>query len=213
MTTAAVAFDFGGVLITPITNQIGAVADDLGVDARTLKTVVMGPTVSGDHPWHRAERGEIGPDEIQADLAPWAAAHSVELRGDEIAAILAHGQYDVVTAMLDRVDRLRADGVRTALLTNTFADFRPTMDADIGLHRFDVVIESFAVGARKPETAIYAATEVRLGEFGVDPTSIVYLDDFAENLVPAAARGWTTLHVTDPAAALGELDGLLGARS
>ncbi len=117
------------------------------------------------------------------------------------------GAYTVVDAMLDRIASLRAEGLRTALLTNTFAEFRPTMERDIDFELFDAVIESFAVGARKPEPAIYAATAERLD---IDHHSIVYLDDFEQNLEPAAALGWTTILVGDHLAAIDELDAVLG---
>jgi epoxide hydrolase-like predicted phosphatase len=93
-------------------------------------------------------------------------------------------------------------------LTNTFAEFRPTMQRDIDFALFDVVVESFAVGSRKPELAIYETTAERLG---VSHDAIVYLDDFDQNLEPPAALGWTTVRVGDPHEALRELDRLLGA--
>ena len=45
----------------------------------------------------------------------------------------------------------------------------------------------------------------------VDHDEIVFLDDFAQNLAPAADLGWRTIHVTDVAAALAELDDLIAA--
>jgi putative hydrolase of the HAD superfamily len=96
--------------------------------------------------------------------------------------------------------------VRTALLTNTFAEFRPTLERDLDLTLFDAVVESYAVGSRKPEPTIYEATGVALG---VPHEAIVYLDDFDQNLAPAAALGWRTIHVTDPVVAIRELDELL----
>ena len=202
----AVVFDFGGVLITPITNQLAGVATDHGVDVTTMKRVLLGPHEAGDHPWHRAERGELAIADIQAGLGPWAELDGIQLRGDEVERLLAAGEYVVIDAMIERVHTLRAAGVATALLTNTFREFRPTMDRDVGLASFDVVVESFAVGSRKPEPDIYAAVERGLGRRGAD---LVYLDDFAENLAPADALGWRTIHVTDPSLALDELDTLL----
>ena len=76
----------------------------------------------------------------------------------------------------------------------------------IDLSLFDCVIESYAVGARKPEPAIYEATAAALG---VEHAEIAYLDDFDQNLAPAEALGWTTIHVTDPVVALAELDRVL----
>ena len=204
----AVVFDFGGVLITTISNQLAAIAGPRDVEPAVMHELLLGPRDSGpDHPWHRAERGEIPTVEIQGLLGPWAEGLGVTLRGDEIELLLAPGGYRVVTEMIDRVRSLRADGYLTGLLTNTFAEFRPTMERDIDFGLFDVVVESFAVGSRKPEFAIYEITAERLG---VGHDAIVYLDDFDQNLEPPAALGWTTIQVDDAAVALRELDGVLG---
>jgi epoxide hydrolase-like predicted phosphatase len=204
----AVVFDFGGVLITTINNQIGDVADSHGVPLAVMHRVLLGPRDSSpDHPWHRAERGELPVADIQSELGPWADDAGVDLRGDEIQRLMRPGAYTVIGEVLDLIDALRGDGFRTALLTNTFAEFRPTMERDIDFALFDVVVESFAVGARKPEPAIYEATAERLD---VRHESIVYLDDFDQNLEPAAALGWRTIHVGDPREAVRELDAVLG---
>lgn len=203
----AVVFDFGGVLITTINNQVGDVAATHGVELAVMHEVLLGPRASGaDHPWHRAERGEIAVADIQAALGPWADAAGVDLRGDEIDRLMVPGGYAVVDEMLETVAAVRRDGFGTALLTNTFAEFRPTMERDIDFALFDVVVESFAVGARKPEPAIYEATAEQLG---VRHDAIVYLDDFDQNLEPAAALGWTTVLVGDHRDAIIRLDGLL----
>ncbi len=200
----AVVFDFGGVLITTIANQVGTVAADLAVPAHALHEVLLGPRHSTvDHPWHRAERGELAIADIQGELGPWARAAGVELCGDEIERLLAPGEYSIVEEMVERVAALRDARVATALLTNTFAEFRPTMQRDIDFSLFDAVIESFAVGARKPERAIYEATAAALG---VAHRDIVYLDDFDQNLEPARALGWRTVLVGDPGEALEALD-------
>lgn len=199
-------FDFGGVLITSIHHQLGKVAATHDVDLGVMKSVLMGPATSGDHPWQQAERGEIAVADIQDLLDPWAEAAGVRLRGDEIGAIMLPGQYERVEPMHDRVAELRRSGYATGLLTNTFSEFRPTMERDVDFSAFDVVIESFAVGARKPEHAIYEATEDALGAAG---DAIVYLDDFHENLAVPRERGWRTILVGDHDAALVELGNLL----
>ena len=203
----AVAFDMGGVLITPVTNQVGTLADRHGTSLEEMLGIVLGPRDSGEHPWHRAERGELTVAEIQELLGPWAAELGLALSGDEMDVVLAPGGFTVVTPMVERVGRLRDEGIRTALLTNTFREFRPTLETVIDLSLFDCVIESYAVASRKPELAIYEATAAGLG---VEHREIAYLDDFDQNLVPAAALGWTTIHVTDPILALAELDRVLG---
>jgi putative hydrolase of the HAD superfamily len=207
-TGRAVVFDFGGVLITSIDNQVGDVAATHGVATSVMREVLLGPRTSdADHPWHRAERGEIAIEDIQSRLDPWAVGAGVTLRGDEMDRLLAPGGYAVVDRMIDEVRALRSSGHATALLTNTFAEFRPTMQRDIDFELFDVVVESFAVGARKPEIEIYRATADLLD---VRHEEIVYLDDFAQNLTPADELGWTTILVDDPHAAIDELRSTLG---
>jgi len=205
----AVVFDFGGVLISPITERMVTMATDRATTVPVMLEVLLGPRASGDHPWHRAERGEIAVAKIQGLLAPWAEAAKVPLFGDEIDLLL-EPHYTMVQPMIDRVISLRTEGYLTGLLTNTFVEFRPTMERDLDMTTFDAVIESFAVRARKPEPAIYQATVDALGVSGSD---IIYLDDFPQNLLGAEAFGWQTIHVTDITQALSDLDAILASRS
>jgi putative hydrolase of the HAD superfamily len=198
----AVVFDFGGVIITPITTGINALAERNRTEPRAMLEVLMGPDETGDHPWHRAERGELTVAEIQAGLSRYASAAGVELSGDEIEVLLVP-TYSINEGVVERIRALRANRIRTGLLTNTFAEFRPTMERDLDLQLFDAIVESYAVGARKPEPRIYQAMAAALG---VDHSEIVYLDDFPQNLGPAQELGWRTIHVTDVASALDELD-------
>ena len=63
------------------------------------------------------------------------------------------------------------------------------------------------VGCRKPEPGFY---ELACGRLGVAPSDCVFLDDLGINLKPARALGMTTIKVGDPAAAIAELEGVLG---
>jgi epoxide hydrolase-like predicted phosphatase len=198
----AVVFDFGGVLITPIVDKVAVLADRHGTTMHHLLEVLLGPRASGDHPWHRCERGELAVADIQGLLGPWAERGDIALDGDEVDVLLGPG-YRVLDNVLERVTGLREAGYRTGLLTNTFVEFREQMSADLDFSRFDAVVESFAVGARKPEPAIYEATAAMLG---VDHNEIVYLDDFDQNLEPAVALGWRVIHVTGPEQSLAALD-------
>ena len=100
----AVVFDFGGVLIRPITNKIGVLADRAGVEVEELVEILMGPLGESTehHPWHRAERGEIGVHDLQTRVAPYADARGVELHGDEIA-FLFEIDFTVIRPVIDRV--------------------------------------------------------------------------------------------------------------
>ena len=202
----AVVFDFGGVLITTITNQVGALATTHGVPMTTMLQILLGPHESGQHPWHRAERGELAVAAIQDALQPWADPHGVELRGNEIDALLSGGGYTTIPEMNAKVAQLKRDRYLTGLLTNTFAEFRPTMERDLHFSDFTTVVESFAVGRRKPEPQIYEATRELLG---VEHEEILYLDDFAQNIATAQSFGWSTIHVTDPGSDAARIDEFL----
>lgn len=145
--------------------------------------------------------------EVQALLGPWAEEAGVELAGDEVDVLMNGMTYDYVEATLDKIRQIHASDLKMALLTNLNRDFRPTLEAEMDLSLFDAVIDSAVEGTRKPEQRIYEIVEERLGVTG---ESIVYLDDFEHNLGPAQDRGWTTIHVQDPDAAMVELTQILG---
>lgn len=191
---SAVVFDFGGVLITPITELLAEIALWHDVGMVEMLDVLMGPreTSTVDHPWHRAERGELPTAAMQAEVTPFAAAAGLTMRGDEYERLLC-GIFDVHHEVVERIGRLRDEGYRTGLLTNSFVEFRAHLEENIDFSVFDVVVDSSEVGYRKPEPRIYELTTEMVG---VPAEEILYLDDFAANLVGAQAAGWQTIHVT-----------------
>ena len=205
---SSIVFDFGGVLITPITNILEEIATWHDVPMVTMLDVLMGPRERStpDHPWHRAERGETSTAAMQVEVAPFAKALSVELRGDEYGRLL-RGDFLVHDDVIARIAALRDEGYTIGLLTNSFREFRPVLESRIDVSLFDVVVDSSEVGHRKPEPRIYEIVGERLG---VPGREILYLDDFDANLVGARLANWQTIHVTDIAAALAELDAALG---
>src|SRR5205807_4802790 len=77
----------------------------------------------------------------------------------------------------------------TALLTNNVreaVDWRGDLPSGI----FDHIIDSSAVGLRKPDPAIYRELLRRLGR---PAEEAAFIDDFEENLPPAADLGITTI--------------------
>ncbi|MEM9607622.1 MAG: HAD family phosphatase [Actinomycetota bacterium] len=193
---SAVIFDFGGVLITPITRTFSRMAESFGIDGSVLREIVMGPLeATSDHPWHLAERGLLPVADIQAQLQPYADEHGVSLAGDEMERLLEEGHWSVNERMIEMVRRSRSRGLATAMLTNTFTEFRPTLERTIDLTLFDVVAESSRLGARKPDAEIYRST---LDELGLaDAGRAVFLDDFAPNVASGEQVGLRTIHVTD----------------
>ncbi len=208
----AVIFDFGGVFIdSPFTALVeAAVAADL--DPEVLLDVMFGPyDQDTDHPWHRLERGEIplgaARDEI-VELAVSRVGRSIE-PFDLLAALAGGGVRD---AFVDCCREQRSAGRRTGLLTNNAAEFqefwRPILPLD---ELFDDVVDSSAVGLRKPDPRVY---HLALERLGVDAAETVFVDDAPGNVVAARAVGMRAVRVgprpTDVPAALDELRSLLG---
>lgn len=194
-------FDLTGVITTSPWPHLTAAA---GGDVELL---VGRYHEDGDHPWHRLERGEIGFAEWFQDVSALAAAAGVELDLTPMAAL--REEMVVYPQVVERVLELRRDGYKTALVTNNVREgsnmWRSLMDVEA---LFDVVIDSSAVGVRKPNPAIF---ELALRELGVeDPTTAAFLDDLESNVAAAEAVGLHGILVGDPPdAALDELDALL----
>lgn len=201
MSIAAVLFDLTGVLTTSPWPHLTAAAGG------NVELLVGAYHEDGDHPWHRLERGEIGFAEWFQDVSALAAAAGVELDLSPMAAL--RDEMVVYPHVIERVLELRRDGYKTALVTNNVREgsnmWRSLLDVDA---LFDVVIDSSAVGLRKPNPAIF---ELTLRELGVDdPATAVFLDDLASNVTAAEAVGMHAILVGDPPdAALAELDALL----
>ena len=201
----AVVWDFGGVLITPITQAARRdrrlARDHDGRDARradgAARDVDRRSPVAPRRARGAGDRRRCRP---RSPRSPTSAG--LTLRGDEYERLLC-GVFDVHHDVVERIGELRAEGYRTGLLTNSFKEFRDHLEAHVDFGVFDVVVDSSEVGLRKPEPEIYDLTTEMLG---VPADEILYLDDFAANLVGAEAAGWRTIHVTDVGAALAALD-------
>ncbi len=200
----AVVWDFGGVLITPITKLLTEVAEWHDVTMHHMLDVLMGPRdqSTDDHPWHRAERGELPTAAMQEEVAPFAEAAGIELRGDEYERVLC-GVFDLHDEVIERIAGLRGEGYRTGLLTNSFVEFRPILEQRVDFSIFDIVVDSSEVGCRKPEPRIYDLTTEMVG---VPAEQILYLDDFAANIDGAEKAGWQTIHVTNREDIVNDLD-------
>ncbi len=198
----AVLFDFSGVLTSSPWPALSASA--LG----DLELLVGPYHEDTDHPWHRLERGEVTIEEWLTAVQAAAAAAGTELdlapMQNLLSTLTVHDQVVVY------IERLRSDGYRTALVTNNVREGSATWRAMIAVDDlFDVVVDSSAVGMRKPNPAIFEHALAQLG--GVAPDRAVFLDDVEGNLAGARAAGLHAILVPDPPdAALVELDSLLG---
>lgn len=116
--------------------------------------------------------------------------------------VLSGVREDDAAAMEQVVRRVRATGMRTALLSNAGGCGRPEW-SDL----FDVVVLSGLAGVAKPDAAAFLLVAERLG---VDATRCVFVDDLRRNVLGAAATGMTGVHHSSLAATVQELEVLTG---
>lgn len=111
-------------------------------------------------------------------------------------------------AMVDAAHRARAAGIKVAMLSNSFGltPFNPYEALGMWNGKWDAIVLSEQLGVRKPDPAIYAHTLEQLGLSGAD---CVFVDDRAANLPPAEALGIRTIHHSEVAVTIAQLDALL----
>lgn len=188
---SGVIFDLGGVVFESPIRRIAEFEQRAGLPPQTVARVIRSNV---DGSWHRLERGEIDRDSfIEAFGAEFREAGvpvDVRLLLDEIESALV-----VRPAMLDAIDAIRRSGVTVAALTNNWS---PMSGLPVAQH-FDVFVESFVEGCRKPDSEIYLRTLERMGS---EPAQTAMLDDLGENLKTARSLGMITHKVDDPGEAV-----------
>jgi putative hydrolase of the HAD superfamily len=199
----AILWDLGGVILSGPFEAFAGYERGNGLPPGFLRRV---NSIDADgNAWARLERNELSPDEFDTAFAAESAALGHEVRGRDVLALLAG---EVRPEMVRALDAVKAAGYAVACLTNNVAGVAigPAAVPEV-IARFDVVVESSKVGARKPERRFY---EIACELLGVAPTRCVFLDDLGINLKPARAMGMTTIKVDDPAVALAQLGDVLG---
>ena len=211
----AVIFDYGGVLSTTPFAGIAEFERKMGYPERSLSQLLFGKGASPqgpteeipDHDWHLLETGRMSLEEFHERLV----IRSEEALGRPLdlgiyAQFLRELGVGVHWMMVHRVRELRAEGYRTAILTNNVREWGRYWKESIPLDLFDLVVDSCDVGLRKPEPAIFRLTCERLG---VAPEAAVFLDDTRRHVETARSVGLHAILVRDPWAALAELDAIL----
>lgn len=90
-------------------------------------------------------------------------------------------------AMVDLAHRL-SERYRVHLLSNIGDLHWAHLSREYGLHRIGHgALPSFLAGVMKPDAGIFAEAERR---FGLEPRATLFIDDRAENIDAARARGW-----------------------
>lgn len=210
----AVFWDFGGVF-TGSPFHLEDYARSLGTTNKRLLEHVFGRyEANGDHPWHRLERGE-------GTLADALEAAAEACRADGIEGFNPEGFFKAMSGTnsderrelaVSKVRELNAAGLQQAIITNNAKEFGDMWRQLIPVDElFDAVIDSSAVGMRKPDPMIY---QLALDQLGVSsPETSAFLDDFEPNVDAARQlRMHGILVEHDISAALAELDMVIASK-
>ena len=205
---AALVVDYGGVLTSALhqTMQEWCDADEIDLDGfRGVMREWLGPSYAAEvNPAHALERGELAVPDFERQLA-------ARLRTRSGRPVEAEGLVERMFAgfrkqqpMFDVVRQVRAAGLKTALLSNSWG-----LDYDrVGWDElFDVVVISGEIGMRKPEPEIYLHT-ARLLQ--LEPAQCVFVDDLGPNVKGAVSVGMVGVKHVTAEQTVDELEALLG---
>jgi epoxide hydrolase-like predicted phosphatase len=207
-----VLFDFGGVFISSPFAAVETAAQVMAVEVEVLTRVVFGSYHDDtDHPWHRLERGEVSLARARHEITALAQAEGMgALDPISVLAELAGSGLEIRDEVVDAVRRYRDAGLRTGIVTNNIAEFGDAWRSLLPIDDlFDDVVDSSAVGVRKPDVRIF---EIACERLDVAPADAAFIDDHEGNVAGARRAGLRavccgyTLETTR--AALAELDRL-----
>jgi putative hydrolase of the HAD superfamily len=193
----AAVFDFGGVLTVPVSRAVMTWLAREGIEVNGYRTVMSQWVFDrsiGTSPSFRLETGELPGPEFERMLA-------AKLLMNDGSPVLAEGlltrmfaDMTVDDAMITLVRDLRAAGLRTGMLSNSWGNKYPE---DLVAEIFDVSVISGEVGIAKPDPAIY---HLLLERLAIPAESVAFVDDIGHNVEAAQGVGIVSVLHTDPAA-------------
>lgn len=183
--------DYGGVLTTSVARSFRSMEREEGLPTGTLLNFLVGDYLQEDpdHPVARLERGELSIEEFDRIVAERLRDEGHELEAEAVVDLL-FAEVEPADDMWRVVDRARAGGVRTALLSNSWGLEGYPQERIQG--HFDVVVLSGEVGLRKPDPRMYELAADRLG---LEPSQCAFVDDLEANIEGAREVGmFVVLH-------------------
>jgi epoxide hydrolase-like predicted phosphatase len=138
---------------------------------------------AGWSPVHRLERGEMSAAEFEQVLAAELGRRGSPVRAEGLLRRMLGELEELQDDMVGLVRRAHDQGIRTALLSNSWGNAYPEQLWE-GL--FDQLVISGRVGMRKPEARIFRHTCALLD---LPPERCVMVDDLPHNIAGAVAVG------------------------
>ncbi len=185
----------GGVVL-----KTRGIEDEGGYIAKHLKVDVKRFIEAEERYEHDAQRGKISMDEFLSRIAK-----DLGIRKSNLARVwkgMCPRIFIPYRDVLKTIDKLKENGYRVALITNT-VPYDSSYLRRKGLYdQFEHVILSHNTGYRKPERRIY---EMMMKKLGVKGNECVYIDDRKKNLPTAEKLGMKTIHFRKPEQFMREL--------
>jgi putative hydrolase of the HAD superfamily len=197
----AALFDFGGVLTTPVWDSFAAFCRDEGLDPDAVKDLFRhDPDALTD--LRGLETGALTENEFEAKFG---ARLGLKDHAHLIDSMFAGMR--PLPEMVDAVKGLRAGGLRTGLVSNSWSVDH--YDRDLLAQLFDEVVISAEVRMHKPQPEIYRLAAEGLG---VEPKACLFVDDLRENCEGAEAVGMTAIRHVGHEETIGRLERLTGIK-
>lgn len=205
----AVISDFGGVLTSPVFDSFLAWQQATGIPLEALGSAMA--TVAqrhGTHPLFELETGRISEADFLDALGGQLSSdldRKIELEGFADRYL---EQLDTNPRMIEYMRELRDRGYKMAICTNNIREWEQRWRAKLPVDEiFDVVVDSSAVGTRKPEARIF---EITLDQLGVEPAATVFVDDLEVNCTAACELGMLAVWFRETEQAIEEIEVALG---
>jgi len=194
---SALLVDYGGVLTSDIWQSFASFCEERNLDPAAAKRLFReDPDALSE--LRRLETGDSDPIEFEKRFGQLLGTDPEGLVEGLFAGLRPAAE------MIEAVRRVRASGVPTALVSNSWVMDHYTDEVRA---LFDEVIVSGEVGLHKPQPEIYELAAARLE---VRPGSCVFVDDLRENCTGAEAVGMVAVLHRDPGETIKRLSELLG---
>lgn len=178
----AVAFDLSGVLTTPPFAGLHLYEDAVGLPREALVQYFRGELAA------QVELGVLSGRQFWEVVTANVERDQGIRINEQVAIATAEAEWAFNPEAIQLLHDLEGH-YALALVTNNAAEathWRDQLDTTL----FDVLIDSSAVGLRKPDPRIYRLLLERLDRPAAE---VVFVDDNVENLLPAAALGIQTI--------------------
>ncbi|GAB4541896.1 MAG: TIGR02253 family HAD-type hydrolase [Anaerolineales bacterium] len=197
MTSRAVFFDFGGVILrTEFQAPRQQLAERFHLEYEELDRAVFNCESA-----KRASLGEISEAQHWLEVAKRFKLPASEAQAFQDAFF---GGDVIDRALVNFIRDLRRRGIHTGLISNAWSGLRAYMEKEKILDAFDSLTISAEARVVKPSPEIY-----RLALQKAQASNAIFVDDFPENIAACQQLGWTGILFRDSKACMEKISRLV----